>query len=234
MTFPTISDIIARNFGIFGMSKTQIAREIFFKFEHLSRKSVVGKIQEALQTSWNNASTYYSKINQNRTAHAKTLQNKSEGISPTMPIPTPKAKAVEEQGLITHFTRPVVQALGDEVEQALAAMAELYGIDIRVIGKTYTGSSFANIKLSLAIKDSDKGIPMDENAANFVRRAHIYGLKPEDLGKTFTSAGGRKYKIVGLKPRNRKYPVLAVWEDGDKRTYKFGAKTVASYLKGII
>ena len=61
-------------------------------------------------------------------------------------------------------------------------------------------------------------------AADFDAIAHLYGLKREDLGKTFEHRGNF-YKISGLNPRSRKMPVLAT-RTFDGKTYRFQAATV--------
>jgi len=55
-----------------------------------------------------------------------------------------------------------------------------------------------------------------------------YGLKPEHFGQTIDLGFGRKYKLVGIKSRNRKYPILAQKDDGKR--YKLTSADVRQGL----
>jgi hypothetical protein len=73
---------------------------------------------------------------------------------------------------------------------------------------------------------AESGEALTRSANEFKFMASRYGLAPEDLGREF-SDGNRTYKIVGLKPRSTRYPVIA--ESGNKR-YKFAAASIKLYL----
>lgn len=72
---------------------------------------------------------------------------------------------------------------------------------------------------TVALEGLPEGMPQTPEAANFLQHAETYGLKTTDLGRVFKT-GGREYRIVGLKPKNRTLPIIA--EDmQSKRLYKF-------------
>jgi hypothetical protein len=52
----------------------------------------------------------------------------------------------------------------------------------------------------------------------------VCGLKPEDFGRIFI-VGGKQYKIVDVKPNNRKYPVIAQ-RLSDGKSFKFPVDVV--------
>lgn len=64
---------------------------------------------------------------------------------------------------------------------------------------------------------------------NFRSLAPIYGLKPEDLGRTFAVShgwrgGSTQYKITGISGWKSKYPIIAERSDG--RKFRFPLDTV--------
>jgi len=97
-------------------------------------------------------------------------------------------------------------------------------------GKFASNGSNFTFPLELAVVGSD-GQAETQEVREFKTNARLYGLKPEDLGKTFHSPGsGKRFKITGLKPRNRRYPIMAE-ELGTKRGYKFAAIVVKQALE---
>jgi len=72
----------------------------------------------------------------------------------------------------------------------------------------------------------DKGVDTFP-VRHFKESAHLFGLRKEDLGRTFIYQG-RTYRIAGLKCRNTKYPILCVDEEG--ADYTFTPEMVQSSL----
>ena len=62
---------------------------------------------------------------------------------------------------------------------------------------------------------------MDGDRVEFALHAHLFGLTEDDFGKGFMSPRGDRFTLVGLKPRNRKYPVIG--KDSSGRRFKFPA-----------
>ncbi len=72
------------------------------------------------------------------------------------------------------------------------------------------------------------GADLDEESgerAEFAMHAPLFGLTPDDFGRSFLTRRGR-FTLVGLAPRNRKYPVIARAPGGD--LYKFPAAELES------
>lgn len=98
--------------------------------------------------------------------------------------------------------------------------------DIKVtIGSGKFDSTTLTLKVELA-ELAESGEALTRAANEFKFMAHRYGLAPEDLGREFKD-GIRTYRIVGLKPRSTRYPIIA---ESDKKRYKFGAATIKAYL----
>ena len=122
------------------------------------------------------------------------------------------------------FTKTNVSQILSECEAALAAVAARHGL--KVVRKNCSYSALempVAFKLQATETDEDGNVITAE-AQEFMRCAVAFGLKPEDLGRAFTTSNGT-YVVAGLKSRNRKYPVLATSKSNGK-TYKFPADVV--------
>jgi hypothetical protein len=111
--------------------------------------------------------------------------------------------------------KQAVKDLREKIQKVLND-AKIEGFVLKVGNATY-GETSAMFKLE-ASKIGDNDEVQDRSAENFKRMALLYGLNPEDLGKTFTTAQ-QTYTIVGLNPKSRKFPVIAKRSDG--KTFKF-------------
>ena len=127
---------------------------------------------------------------------------------------------------VTRFNKHNLQDLREVIEAALIVASEETGLDMQLGGCRFSSNS-ATFKLEVKTLD-EEGRAFDEGAANFKVFAADFGLIPDDLGKTFTSAR-TTYTICGLKPKNRKYPIIARKSSG--RTFKFSASMVQRLLR---
>lgn len=128
---------------------------------------------------------------------------------------------------VSELTRSNLRMIKAEINEALEAVGEKYGLDIKVGGGNFTA---ANAKLNCMIATKGEGGAVNtREAEDFKRMAFRYGLKPEDFGRTFTE-GGKVYKIVGCKPKSYQYPILC--EQGGK-TYKLPADRVVRGLAAM-
>ena len=101
------------------------------------------------------------------------------------------------------------------------------GIHVQLGNASFsTFSNSISFKLNATVLDKDGKFenPQEED---FKRSAIMFGLKPDDLGKTF-EANGKMFTICGLSPRAKKYPILAKSLDG--KTYKFSSFRVSAAL----
>jgi len=97
------------------------------------------------------------------------------------------------------FTRANVRSFSDEVTATLEALAKKHGVSVtrgtgRFSDRQYT------VKLQFDI------VNLAEKSS-FELHARSLGLAPTDFGREFISQG-TVYKIVGVRPRRRKFPVL--------------------------
>ena len=130
---------------------------------------------------------------------------------------------------IKTFDRPAVRAVMDECEEALKAVADRHGLKLVRKSCSYLGNECpVAFKLQTVVTDVSGEVVTSE-AQDFKRCAVLFGLKPEDLGREFVSPQGKRFKICGAKPRNRKYPILAKCVTTG-RVYKFPEDQVVRAL----
>ena len=122
------------------------------------------------------------------------------------------------------MTRQKAKDLRELIQNALNGVAGPAGVDIRVGNCRFGTDATFQVIVSEVAAD---GTVKTREADDFRMLASSYGLEPEDLGRSFRSNGDR-YTIAGLKPRSRKYPILA--KRGDGKIYKFGAQNVKVML----
>ena len=104
---------------------------------------------------------------------------------------------------------------------ALQHVLKKYGITVEYKGGSYSPEEYT-AKFVFSVPRSD-GIP-----TSFAAACGKFGLSVEDYGKRFhNSQGTAVYKLVGIKPRNRKYPIIGLRSDGQR--FKFGPQV----LKGL-
>jgi hypothetical protein len=113
-----------------------------------------------------------------------------------------------------------------EVEKALLELAMKLNVNIKAGKIKYTSNSF---NLDMQVTKIDVNGKSFE-CAEFEKHCVWYGLQPEDFNKSFWHRG-KKYTICGLKPKNRKLPILAKSEEGT--VYKFPEDVVKTSLKTV-
>ena len=126
-----------------------------------------------------------------------------------------------------NLNKTLVRQILAECDEALKAVADRHGM--KVVRKS---CRYSDTELPVAFKlvgtvTDDSGTEVDPEAKAFTDMAKLFGLKPEYLGRSFMSRG-RSFTVTGLKPRNRKYPVMAKTADG--RGFKFPADVVERAL----
>ena len=127
--------------------------------------------------------------------------------------------------MLTTFNAPTMKALRVELDEAFKAVGERHGISIVCATGRYSHQT-ATFKVELGVKAPDGEVVTRERSA-FLEMATLFGLTPEDLGRTFTTRG-KSYKVMGLKPGSPKFPIIASGPDG--RTWKFPEETVKRAL----
>jgi hypothetical protein len=124
---------------------------------------------------------------------------------------------------VTSFNRQNIRQINSELEAALKQVAEKYGLEVKLGNTRFTGDNFST-KVQVATV-AEGGITMSKEATDFNRYKTILGINM-DLGQEFQRSG-KTFTIVGLKPRSKKYPILAKCSDG--KTYKLPVDLVNMY-----
>lgn len=117
------------------------------------------------------------------------------------------------------FDRTKIKSLRKEINSALEVVGQKHGLVFNLGSITFGQNSFG-CRLEVASSENGESV----YAVAFKEKCAKYGLLPSELGKEFWSNGNR-FKITGLKTRNRKYPILAD-RTGDGKGYKFSATQV--------
>ena len=122
---------------------------------------------------------------------------------------------------LTNIGRPVAKLMRVEITEALEKIGEKYGIAFSLGRITFDDVSFrVTVEAGLT---TTPGEPM--MAIDFRKHCHKYGFKASDLGRVFTNTRLERFEIVGLKPRNRKYPIIGQ-DVRTQKQYKFTPTTV--------
>ena len=100
-----------------------------------------------------------------------------------------------------------------DLEAALEMVGNDNGISFDIGRITYSQDSF---RVQLNAFEAIEGQSAKE--VEFRKWAVIYGLEPDDFGKTINLHRG-EYVISGIAPKSRKYPILGT-KSSDGKTYK--------------
>jgi hypothetical protein len=119
-----------------------------------------------------------------------------------------------------NITRAQAKTIGEEIREKVTLVAEKHCLAVDYRGVTYD-STMVRPRFELKVMGADR--------EEFGAYAHAYGLEPSDFGAEFTTGTGRTYRITGIAPRRRKYPISAE-EVKTGKGYKFPALTVSRAL----
>ena len=135
----------------------------------------------------------------------------------------PKGTTVSGGKMIS-FTNANLDLMRTEMDAALAAVSAKYGVTIETGNIRYAADRL-NFKTSLEVNIGTKS---NAQQAEWDRHCGSYGFTKADFGKPFVS-NGQSFTISGLKPRGKKYNILAKTAAG--KCYKFAATRVQSLIK---
>lgn len=125
-------------------------------------------------------------------------------------------------------TKEQCNQVRDLLDKALAEIADATGLVYKPIGRMTYGDS-VKCKIELLAGEPGKIESMEDvEKRAFENYAWHFNLKPNDYGRTFT-VKGKAYRITGIKPRRRKYPITAV-RVSDNAPFKFPIEAVRSSL----
>ena len=123
---------------------------------------------------------------------------------------------------IKTFGRPECRTVQALALAALEKAAADLGLKVAYTKGSFSPASFAATFTFSAVGDG--GVPAD-----FTMYCGLYGMKPEDYGRTFLN-GGKTYKVVGLNVRKVRYPITAV-EIATGKTVHFTKEGVVALLR---
>ena len=120
-----------------------------------------------------------------------------------------------------------------DINEALKAVGEKYDIDLSVKGNfTYERGPVDSVRFKIqGMNRTENGDSVDpylakleKDFANYAYRYNMEGF----LGASFTHHGA-VYKVIGMKPRSKKQPIIVEKADGGK--FKFPAGWVQDALE---
>lgn len=124
---------------------------------------------------------------------------------------------------MTTFNRNNVEIFRESIASALNEVAERHGISVELGAIRFTEGKFTSKITALA-----SGNPEEERQVDFNRYCSNFGIKPDAFHDRFI-AQGTWYTVCGIKPRSRKYPIIARQEGTDKQ-YKFRTNALPAYM----
>jgi len=107
------------------------------------------------------------------------------------------------------------------MNEALKAIAEKHGLDIKVGNMTYTADDI-NVKVTLRLDDAESPLVKAYNTYK-----DLENLPPIN---TIISVNGKKIKVVGYNTRARKYPIV-IKDVKNHQEYKISAEQLR---RGVI
>lgn len=126
-------------------------------------------------------------------------------------------------GELKEFDRTVVRQIQDEVMEAVKKVGEKWGLRIDELKGGFTERTF-DLAMRLAPGEGDGRDPAERE---FAEHAGLFGLVAEDYQRPFVS-GKKPYRLVALKPRNPKYPVIGVTPEGKR--FKFPREVLKNLI----
>ena len=123
--------------------------------------------------------------------------------------------------------RPGAKLMRVEMQEALDNIGKRYGMAFEIGRITFDDNSIkASVEAVLTTAPGESKMAVD-----FRKHCFKHNLNPSDLGRTFTNTRLERFTIVGLKPRNRKYPIIGQ-RISDGKQFKFTSHAVRLGLLG--
>jgi hypothetical protein len=131
---------------------------------------------------------------------------------------------------VTRLDRAGLIAVQRALLVVMQAEAAKMGVEVKSAGGKFGDQVKASLRFDILIAGKE-GRQLAEKQAreDFDMFAAQFGLKPEHFGREFKYAG-ESFRVVGIKWRASKMPVLALNLENNK-SYKFLASTVKDALK---
>ena len=130
---------------------------------------------------------------------------------------------------IDSVDRSTVRMILEEAREALASVADKYGVVLERKHCTYSSTEIPVAFKFVVPELGEDGEAIDPKETEFRKYAQRFGLEPDDYGRLFKTYNG-VYRVSGIKPRGKKYNVLGDHINSGK-TYKFPASAVVDGLE---
>ena len=126
-----------------------------------------------------------------------------------------------------------IKYIREDLEKAFATVGEKRGLSFKIDRIIYSKDDFKCVLRAVVLNDNGDSFEKIE----FTKNCIAFNLTPEHFNKIFkvsriTKAGNtiiNKYRICGIKTRNRKYPILAK-DTVSGKIFKFTVATVVRNL----
>ena len=126
-------------------------------------------------------------------------------------------------GELEGFDRTVAREVQAEVMEAVRKVGAKWGLQVE-LAKGKFGDRNLNLEVQLAPGEIDGRDP-EERA--FEEYAGLFGLSGTDFKRAFVNQG-KPYRLVALKPRNQKYPVIGLNREGKR--FKFSRDVLRTLI----
>jgi hypothetical protein len=120
------------------------------------------------------------------------------------------------------ITKQSVVVMREKMEEALKTL-ESFGFNAKISNIRYSGSQATMFVTVSEVTKTEDGEVLSVDNASYLAHCVAFGLKKEWLGKTFMYQG-KQYKVEGISPKSRKFPVICMNDNGD--VYKFPASHI--------
>lgn len=154
------------------------------------------------------------------TMKSKTGDLFSSNEAPDTSGTTPTNHNTTSPKAITQFT---AQSAGQVIDQLLADvnnLAKQYGLKMSKSKASYSEID-CNLTLTLSVPNNETPEEREfKQRIEFDALASLFGLTTDHYQHKFTS-NGEVFKLIGFKPKNRKYPIIGINKAGKR--YKFEA-----------
>lgn len=126
---------------------------------------------------------------------------------------------------VTNFDKPTIKAIRMAMDNALAQVAQEYGITINTGNARFSGNE-VTYKVRANIVDGATGTAITKEATNWDLYKNSIGLGHFNVGDTITLQG-KAFTLKGYNTRARKSPINI--EDASGRGYKCSVEMVKLY-----
>lgn len=104
---------------------------------------------------------------------------------------------------IETINRATANKLHAEMTSAMREVAARYGLEVKEHGGRFSATEYST-KYTMVATPKGKSAAQVE----FETHCRMYMLKPEHFGATFTDLSGKKFKVVGCRPKARKNTIV--------------------------